>query len=252
MSKPIVPWIGGKRKLAKHLIPLFPEHRSYCEPFAGAAALFFLKDPSKAEVLNDLNGDIVNLYRIVKHHLEELYRQFKWTLCSRQNWEQLSNTPVETLTDVQRAARFLYLQKLAFGGKVTGQTFGVDASRAARFNILNIEQTLADAHYRLMNTTIEHLDWHSCMQRYDREDALFYCDPPYWQTEGYGIDFPFNEYEKLADQARTCKGKVIISLNDHPDIRVVMDGLNITAVDYGYSLAQKSTRKATELIICNF
>ncbi len=122
MAKPIVPWIGGKRKLADHILPLFPDHTCYVEPFCGAAALFFLKPSSDVEVLNDINGDLVNLYRVVKHHLEELYKQFKWALTSRQNWDWLQSTPVETLTDVQRAARFLYLQKLAFGGKVDGQT----------------------------------------------------------------------------------------------------------------------------------
>lgn len=118
MSKPIIPWIGGKRKLATHILPLFPSHQCYVEPFCGAAALYFLKRPSEVEILNDINGDLVNLYRVVKYHLEELYKQFKWALTSRQNWDWLKETPPATLTDVQRAARFLYLQKLAFGGRV--------------------------------------------------------------------------------------------------------------------------------------
>lgn len=76
MSKPIIPWMGGKSRLAKDILPLFPQHTCYVEPFAGAAALFFKKEPSKAEVLNDVNGDLVNLYRVVKHHLEEFVHQF--------------------------------------------------------------------------------------------------------------------------------------------------------------------------------
>lgn len=66
---PIVPWIGGKRRLAKHILPLFPAHECYVEPFCGAAALYFLKTPGKIEVINDINGELVNLYRVVKHHL---------------------------------------------------------------------------------------------------------------------------------------------------------------------------------------
>jgi len=124
MPKPIFPWIGGKRKLADHILPLIPSHKCYVEPFCGAAAMFFLKQPSDVEVLNDINGELINVFRIVKYHLEELYKQFKWALTSRQNWAWLQATPADTLTDVQRAARFLYLQKLAFGGKVDGQTFG--------------------------------------------------------------------------------------------------------------------------------
>ena len=159
MAKPIVPWIGGKRKLADHILPLFPEHQCYVEPFAGAAALFFLKEPSPVEVINDINGELINLYRVIKHHLEELYRQFKWLLTSRQIWQWLQDTPVETLTDVQRAARFLYLQKLAFGGKVDGQTFGTATTSRPRFNIFSLEQDLQEAHFRLANSTIEHLSW---------------------------------------------------------------------------------------------
>ena len=118
MHKPVIPWIGGKRRLAKVLLPLFPEHTCYVEPFCGAAALFFLKRISKAEVLNDVNGDLVNLYRVIQHHLEEFCRQFKHALVSRQIYEWLKDTPPYVLTDIQRAARFFYLQKLAFGGKV--------------------------------------------------------------------------------------------------------------------------------------
>lgn len=111
MSSPIIPWIGGKRRLADRLLPYFPPHQCYVEPFAGGAALFFLRQvPADVEVLNDVNGELVNLYRVVKHHLEEFVRQFKWALSSRQVFKWLQITPEETLTDIQRAARFFYLQ----------------------------------------------------------------------------------------------------------------------------------------------
>lgn len=252
MAKPLVPWIGGKRKLAKHILPQFPEHTCYVEPFAGAAALFFMKEPSKVEVLNDLNGDMINLYRVVKFHLEELYKQFKWTLISRQNWEWLQSTPVETLTDIQRAARFLYLQKLAFGAKVSGQSFGTATTTRPRFNLLTLENDLVDAHARLAQTQIEYLDWAEAFRKYDREHTLFYCDPPYWKTEGYGIAFPFEQYQKLAALAKSCKAKVIISLNDHPDIRKAFDGLAIERVEYRYTVGGGKGTTAGELIIKNF
>ena len=127
-AAPIVPWIGGKRRLAKHILPLFPEHTCYVEPFCGAAALYFMKEPAKVEVINDINGELVNLYRVVQHHLEEFVRQFKWALSSRQIFKWLQATPTEPLTDIHRAARFYYLQRSAFGGKVDGQTFGVAAT----------------------------------------------------------------------------------------------------------------------------
>ncbi|EAA0946135.1 TPA: DNA adenine methylase, partial [Escherichia coli O25b:H4-ST131] len=100
----------------------------YVEPFCGAAALYFLKTPGKIEVINDINGELVNLYRVVKHHLEEFVRQFKWALVSRQIYKWLQITPEETLTDIQRAARFYYLQKQAFGGKVAEHSFGTSTT----------------------------------------------------------------------------------------------------------------------------
>jgi len=236
MAKPIVPWIGGKRKLADTIIPLFPSHQCYVEPFCGAAALFFLKQPTSVEVLNDVNGELVNLYRVVKHHLEELYRQFKWALTSRQNWEWLQSTPTVTLTDVQRAARFLYLQKLAFGGKVAGQCFGTATTSRPRFNIFTLEEDLAEAHYRLAGTTIEHLPWQDAIRRYDRPHTLFYCDPPYWQVEGYGVDFGWEQYEALARTAKEIKGQMIISINDHPDIRHLFKGWPVVEIAHKYTV----------------
>ena len=121
MSTPIIPWMGGKRRLADRLIPLFPPHECYVEVFAGGAALYFMRpQAAPVEVLNDINGDLVTLYRVVQNHLEEFVRQFKWALSSRQVFEWQKMTRPETLTDIQRAARFFYLQHHAFGGKVTG------------------------------------------------------------------------------------------------------------------------------------
>lgn len=174
MSKPLFPYVGGKRKPAKHILPLFSDHKTYVEPFCGAAAIFFLKEPSKAEVLNDINGELINLYRVVAHHLEEFYKQFKWALYSRQifEWEQLKHP--HTLTDIQRAVRFMYLQKSSFGGKVAGQSFGAGAGSPAKFNFLSLETELSAAHLRLQRVVIEHRPWAALVEQYDRPDTLFY------------------------------------------------------------------------------
>jgi len=204
--------------LADTLLNRFPQHSCYVEVFAGGAALFFLRPPADVEVINDVNGDLVNLYRVVKHHLEEFVRQFKWALSSREVFKWLQSTPPETLTDLQRAARFFYLQQQAFGGKVSGQSWGT-ATTAPPINLLRIEENLSTAHLRLTNAYIEHLDWQVCIDRYDRPHTLFYLDPPYWQTEGYGVPFAWEQYEALAAKLAKLKGKAILSINDHPDIR---------------------------------
>ena len=249
---PLIPWIGGKRRLAKHLLPVFPAHSCYVEPFCGAAALYFMKPPADSEVLNDINGDLVSLYRVIKHHPEEFIRQFKWALSGRQIYEWLKATPVEPLTDIQRAARFYYLQKLGFGGKVDGRTFGTATTSPPRFNLMRIEEDLSAAHLRLSRTYIEHLEWSECIRRYDRPHTLFYCDPPYWGTEGYGVTFSLEEYDRMAELARTIKGHMVISVNDIPEMRKAFEGLRIEAVDVQYTVGGVGRGKAArELIIVN-
>lgn len=229
-AAPILPWIGGKRRLAAVLLPRFPAHRCYVEPFAGAAALFFLKEPVAAEILNDVHGELVTLYRVLQHHPEEFLRQFRWALSSRQLFRWLQATPPETLTDIQRAARFFYLQRSSFGGKVTGQTFGTSATAPPKLNLLRIEEELSAAHFRLAGATIEHLDWAECVRRYDRPHTFVYADPPYWGTTGYGVPFPLEAYEQLAAAARTIQGKMLISVNDVPAMRSAFKGLAMERV----------------------
>jgi len=236
MAKPIIPWIGGKRRLAKHLLPLFPAHTCYVEPFAGGAALFFMKDPAKVEVLNDINGELTNLYRVVQHHLEEFLRQFKWALVSRQQFLWHRDTRPDLLTDIQRAARFYYLQKMAFGGKVSSQTFGTAQSTPPKLNLLRLKEDLSAAHLRLARVTVEHLPWEDCIRRYDRPDTLFYLDPPYWGTEGYGVDFGLEQYDRMAELARTIQGKMIVSVNDIPEMRKAFAGLELREVGVTYTV----------------
>lgn len=250
VSQPIIPWLGGKRRLADKILRRFPPHQCYVEPFAGGAALFFLRStPAQVEVLNDINGDLVNLYRVVQHHLEEFVRQFKWALTSRQVFSWLKETRPETLTDIQRAARFYYLQHNAFGGKVSGQTFGTATTAPPGLNLLRLEESLSAAHLRLAGAFIEHLAWEECIRRYDRPHTLFYLDPPYWQTEGYGVPFPFEEYERMAEVMRSMQGRALVSLNDHPDIRRVFEGFHIESAEITYTVARDARKTSGEVLI---
>lgn len=250
MAKPLIAWMGSKRRLAKHITPHFPEHTCYVEPFAGAGGMFFTKEPSAVEVLNDIDGDLVNLYRVVKYHIEPLYQQFKWTLTSREQWEWLNSTPPETLTDIQRAARFLYLQKLAFGGKAHGRTYGTTTTCRPKLNLLTLEDDLVAMHQRLHGVQIEQKGWQDVVKRYDRPYTLFYLDPPYWQTAGYGGHFGIEEYEAMADMMRTIEGTMIVSINDHPDIRRVFAGLPMIELATTYQVGGKGKSKAAgELLI---
>ena len=248
--QPIIPWMGGKRRLSKYILPIIPEHTCYVEPFAGAAAILFLKPPSKVEVINDINLDLITLYRVVQNHLEEFIRQFKWSLASRKMYEWLQDTSPETLTDIQRAARFFYLQKLAFGGKVSGQTFGTATTSPPRLNLLRLEEELSQAHLRLSRITIEHLPWTKCISKYDRPHTFFFADPPYWQTEGYGVDFGIEQYESLAEIMKTSQGRIMVTVNDHPDMKKVFAGFTTKTVDIDYTVGGVGKGKGRkELII---
>lgn len=249
-SQPIIPWIGGKRRLADRIFPLFPQHSCYVEPFAGGAALFFLRPvPAEVEVLNDVNGELINLYRVVQNHLEEFVRQFKWALSSRQVFKWLQMTRPETLTDIQRAARFYYLQQSAFGARVDGQSYGTATTTPPGLNLLRLEETLSAAHLRLSSTYIEHLSWQDCLKKYDREHTLFYMDPPYWETEGYGVPFEFEQYQEMAGMLSQLKGKAIISLNDHPAIRECFAGFHFEATDIKYTVGGGKGSEAREVLI---
>lgn len=249
MSRPIIGWPGGKRRLLSHLLKLLPEHTCYVEAFCGGAALLFAKEPSKVEVINDLNGDLVRLYRCVQHHLDEFVRQFRWSLVSREmfRWAQLQD--VSTLTDIQRAARFFYLQRTCFGAKVVGQNFGTRTISPPSLNLLRIEEYLSEAHLRLAKVTIEHLRWQEVLERYDRPATLFFLDPPYWDTEGYGVPFPLDEYEQLAEVMAKLQGRAILTINDHQAMRTAFGRFRRKQVDIRYTIGGVGKAKPSRELI---
>jgi len=120
-----------------------------------------------------------------------------------------------------------------------------------RMNLLRIEEDLSAAHLRLARTVVEHLDWAECIKRYDREGTLFYLDPPYWGTAGYGCDFPLEEYYRMGELARTGQGQFVISVNDTPEMRDAFKGLTIQTTEIRYTVGQKATEPRGELIISN-
>lgn len=154
-----IPYAGSKGKLAKTIIKRLPEHNLYVEVFAGAANVFLKKEPSKIEVINDINKELITLYRVVQNHLEKFVRHFKWALFSREEFNRQLQSQPGTLTDIQRAVRFYYLQKSSFAGKVVGRNFGYSLTTKPHFNLLRIEEELSATHLRLAGATIECLPY---------------------------------------------------------------------------------------------
>jgi DNA adenine methylase len=212
-------YVGGKNRIASQIISLIPKHKTYVEPFAGGAQVFFRKERSEVEVLNDLDGDLVNFYRIAQAHHEELLRCLRYTLLSRKLYNLLAETPKESLTDIMRAARYFILQKCSFGGRIARQNFAVHITKRPTFRPARIPDIINDTYKRLQEVQIECLPFEQVIEKYDRPTTFFYLDPPYYGAQFYNHNFTDGDFKKLESNLRTVKGKFLLSINDHPVIR---------------------------------
>lgn len=257
-AEPIAPWFGGKKILAKRIIERIEAipHRCYAEPFVGmGGVLLRRRKRPKSEIVNDINGDVVNLFRVAREHPDELVRQFDWVLSSRTEFRRLLETPPHVLTDVQRAARFVYIQRLSFGAqppsKATPGQFAPTPHYASRLTGERMRKLVSGAHARLVGVHVECLDWAAFIRRYDRPFTLFYIDPPYWGHEtdyGRGI-FAREDFGRMADILRALQGRFILSLNDRPEVRETFSGFDFQEVTLRYTANAKAVKQAAELLI---
>jgi DNA adenine methylase len=256
---PVAPWLGGKRNLAKQITSIIDAtpHTTYAEPFVGMGGIFLRRRRQpRSEVINDLGRDVATLFRILQRVYPQFLQMLRFQLTTRVEFERLVETPPETLLDLERAARFLYLQRTAFGGKVAKRHFGVSPDRPARFNLTTLEPMLEDLHTRLAGVVIECLDWAEFIARYDSPDTLFYLDPPYWGSEtDYGKAlFSPDQFGAMAESLAALKGRFILSINDVPDVRAVFGKFRHREVAATYTIGRKSgsRHKRGELLISNF
>lgn len=207
----------------------------------------------KVEVLNDISGDVACLFRILQNHCQAFMDMLKWQVASREEFARLLALDPERLTDLQRAARFLYVQRLAFGRKVAGRNFGTNTHGPARFDVTKLVPLLEAAHDRLQGVFIECLDWDAFLDRWDRAGALFYLDPPYHGSEHYYGRGLFNrdDYARLADRLAALKGRFILTINDHPEIREVFGRFDVEVASVSYSISGRGRERhgSPELIV---
>lgn len=250
------PYLGGKRMLARRVIARIEAvpHQTYAEPFIGMGGVFFrrrFKPP--LEVINDISGDVVTLFRVLQRHHQAFMDMLRWQLPARADFDRLASLAPDTLTDLERAARFFYLQRLTYAGKVRGRSFGVQPGQPAAFDIHALSGRLADIHARLAGVVIEHLPYARLIETYDRPGTLFYLDPPYFGSEadyGKGV-FSRADFAALADLLRTLKGRFLLSINDTPEIRAAFDGFHIEEVRIAYTAAKEAAKPAQELIVAD-
>ncbi len=258
-TAPVAPWMGGKRNLARRICAIIDATPcvTYAEPFVGMGGIFLRRQTRpRAEVINDRGRDIATLFRILQRHYVQFLDVLKFGLTTRAEFERLARVEPDTLTDLERAARFLYLQRTAFGGKVSGRSFGVARERPARFNLTTLEPMLEDLHSRLAGVVIECLDWSDFIPRYDSAETLFYLDPPYWGCEDdYGkAMFERADFQRLALLLGDIKGRFILSLNDLPEVRETFAGFEMTEIRTTYTISSKRNDPAgsrAELLISN-
>lgn len=254
-TKPVAPWIGGKSRIAKHIIERIRAipHTCYAEPFIGMGGVF-LRRPfaAKCEVINDYSGEVINLFRILQRHYKPFTDMLRYQLFSRAEYERLLSVPPDTLTDLERAARFLYIQRCSYGGRLTSRTFTTGRQNGSYFNVQRIIPLLEAVHSRLSRVTIENLHYAEFILRYDSKSTLFYLDPPYYGREGlYGKSlFSRDDFQKLADQLAGINGRFLLSLNDVPEVREVFKRFNFEQINVPYSL-NKNDQIAAELLISN-
>lgn len=245
-------WIGGKRQLRKEILSHFPMDGvgRYIEVFGGAGWILFAKEQlaGQMEVFNDLNGDLVNLFRCVKYHCEALQTEIDGLLHSRELFfDYIAQMNATGLTDLQRAARFLYLVKHSFGNKQV--TFGTSVKSTS-----NVSKYLPQIKDRLKYVVIENVDFERLISIYDRENALFYLDPPYIGTEKYyKLPFTMEDHKRLAMVLKNIKGRFILSYGDEPIVRELYSWCNIFSTSRKNQLAGAPKNKSfLEVIIKNF
>jgi DNA adenine methylase len=254
-AAPVAPWLGGKKALHRKIIERIEaiEHSTYVEPFVGMGGVFLRRKwRPKAEVANDLNGEITNLFRILQRHYPQFIEVMRFQITSRREFERLRGCDPSTLTDLERAARFLYLQRLAFGGQING-VFGVATERGARFSLSKLEPLLDAAHERLEGVVFESLDWKDVIRRYDSPGTLFYLDPPYLGGEndyGKGL-FGRDQFTAMAEVLGDIDGAFILSINDRPEIRELFGSFHVDEVTLKYTVGKSAVSDAKELIVSN-
>ena len=244
-------YIGGKRRLARTLIRLFPAHITYVEPFCGGAQVFFHKIASRVEVLNDLDGEIVNFLRICQRHPAELLRLLRFLVPSRSLFGQFAAQDPDQLTDVERAGRFLYLQKNAFAGQRRHRSFHYCVEKPSNFNPRRLPAILKATAARLARVQLESWPYERVLERYDRRDTFFLIDPPYYGISLYRLNLSAEDFSILAERLKPLRGRFLLTINETNETLKIFGGFETRTVPVVYT-ANRSVPTVRELLVANY
>lgn len=231
---------------------MIPEHHCYVEPFAGALWVYFGKKPSKVEVINDVDRDLITFYSVLKNNFNNFIDKFEHYLISRDEFNHLKDVDKANLNDVMIAYRFFYLNKNSFGGNMS--SFNSYYRDKPYINDRAIK-LLNKAHSRLKNTWIENIDYKEVIKRFDKKNTFIFLDPPYYktcnETYKYGENINFVELKELLEG---IESKWLLTVNDVEYTREVFKDFYIkeTSVNYSISKSAKGRGRHGELIITNY
>lgn len=259
MKTPIS-YYGGKQKLSKIIVSLLPEHTLYCEPFIGGGAVFFAKPPSQVEVLNDTNRELINFYRIVQQDFTSLEKEIRITLHSRLMHKHATvvyNTP-ELFSDIKRAWAVWVLSSQTFAAKLEGP-FGYDRSKnTTTKKITNKREGFTEDYaIRLQNVQLECADALYVIRSRDAAGSLFYCDPPYYNSDcGHYDGYSIEDFEGLLKTLAGIQGKFLLSSypSDILTAYTKANGWYTRVYEQGVSINAKSgyLKKKWEVLTTNF
>ncbi|HXG94125.1 MAG TPA: DNA adenine methylase [Blastocatellia bacterium] len=252
LSSPIK-WVGGKYCLRRKVIAaLASDAECYAEVFAGAAWVLFGKEKHPIEVLNDINGDLVNLWRVIKWRPAELLEAIHQYLYSREMFFELRDARPPEHDELGRAVWMYLMIQMSFGAdlsRIKSERFGCFKSDGRRFFLSKSLLQIEPAAERLRDAIIERLDFADLIRRYDQPRTLFFCDPPYYEQQGYATAFTLEDHQRLAEALRSIKGRFLLIVNDHPVIRALYDGLHINEGMQRRAIARDSAgRKAAPIL----
>jgi DNA adenine methylase len=223
-------WYGGKFSHLDWLLPLLPKCHHYCEPFAGSAAVLLNRKPSPVETYNDIDGDVVNFFRVLRDRHEELIRAIGLTPFSREEYHQAIYGTMRGISEVERARRFYIKARQTRTGLAQTASLGrwancKDTSRAGMSGVVSRwiggVEALDEIANRLIRVQIENRPAVDVIRLYDSQGTLYYCDPPYLHaTRGdanaYGFEMDESQYREFSEEVNGCQAKVAISGYDHP------------------------------------
>lgn len=251
-----ITYYGGKQNLIKYLLPLIPAHKLYCEPFFGGGALLFAKPQSQTEIINDLNGEVVNFFKVVKTKFSELEKEIKGTLHSRELFKRakaIYDFP-DMFSEVKRAWAFWVLTNQGFSGLIGSWGFGKTNSKERALSNKREEFSKVFAE-RFRSVQIEHNDALKVIDRCNDKDSFIYCDPPYINSDqGHYAGYTPSDYKLLLEKLAKFKGKFLLSSYPNKELSAFIkkNKWKVKQIKKSVAVTKLTDKQKTELMVFNY